>query len=62
MDPEIICLEGNGYRPSHKGDGYKASGIMYTLNIVEVHCVCYRVADNDERHDNIFGKAVLRMA
>lgn len=37
----IVCLEGNGYRPSHFGDGYKVSGIMYTLNSVEVHCVAY---------------------
>lgn len=23
---EVICLEGNGYRPSHKGDGYRVGG------------------------------------
>ena len=40
---DIICLEGNGYRPSHKGDGYKVGGAMYTLNETEVHAVCYAV-------------------
>lgn len=41
--PEIICLEGNGARPSHKGDGYSGSGAMYTLNTTEQHAVCYSV-------------------
>lgn len=37
----IVCLEGNGQRESHKGDGYKESEIMYTLNTVEQHAVAY---------------------
>ena len=37
---DIICLEGNGTRPSHKGNGYSVGGAMYTLNSVEVHAVC----------------------
>lgn len=32
--PDIVCLEGNGSRPSHKGDGYRANG-------TEVHSVAY---------------------
>lgn len=40
---DIICLEGNGSRPSHHGDGYSTKGIMYTLNIVEIHSVCYDI-------------------
>ena len=36
-----ICLEGNGSRNSHKGDGYKKSETMYTLNTVEQHAVAY---------------------
>lgn len=24
---DIICLEGNGYRPSHFGDGWKVGGV-----------------------------------
>lgn len=40
---DIVCLEGNGYRPSHKGDGYRVGGSMYTLNTTEVHCVCYAI-------------------
>lgn len=37
--PDVICLEGNGSRPSHRGNGYSVDGVMYTLNSVEVHCV-----------------------
>ena len=39
----VICLEGNGSRPSHKGDGWIVGGAMYTLNGTEVHAVCYGV-------------------
>lgn len=34
-----IVLEGNGYRDSHRGDGYAESETMYTLNTVEQHAV-----------------------
>lgn len=44
---DVVCLEGNGYRPSHKGDGYRVGGAMYTLNSTEVHGVAY------ERNDDI---------
>ena len=40
---ETICIEGNGSRPSHKGDGYIESDTMYTLNTIEVHGVAYGV-------------------
>ena len=40
---DVICLEGNGYRPSHKGDGWTVGGAMYTLNSTEVHAVCYAI-------------------
>lgn len=36
----MIVLEGNGSRPSHKGDGYSESEVSYTLNSVEQHGVC----------------------
>lgn len=35
----IVAIEGNGSRPSHKGDGYKEGDMMYTLNSTEVHGV-----------------------
>lgn len=35
----IVAIEGTGSRPSHHGDGYKESDIMYTLNSTEIHCV-----------------------
>lgn len=44
---DIVCLEGNGIRPSHRGDGWILGGVMYTLNSTEVHGVCY-----EERSDN----------
>ncbi len=37
----IAVIEGNGSRPSHKGDGYKESEVMYTLNATEQHAVAY---------------------
>ena len=37
----VAVLEGNGMRPSHKGDGYKESDVMYTLNTVERHAVAF---------------------
>lgn len=37
----IVVLEGNGCRPSHKGDGYKESEVMYTLNTIERYGVAY---------------------
>ena len=42
MITDVICLEGNGTRPSHRGSGY-SEGAMYILNITEVHCVAYRI-------------------
>lgn len=38
----IIVLEGNGQRPSHRGNGYEESEVSYTLNAVEQHAVAYR--------------------
>ena len=40
---DIVCLEGNGCRPSHQGDGWRVGGAMYTLNATEVHCVAYSI-------------------
>lgn len=37
----VCCLEGNESRPSHRGDGYKESETMYTLNTTEQHAVAY---------------------
>lgn len=39
----VVCIEGNGSRDSHKGDGFKESDTMYTLNTVEQHAVCIGV-------------------
>jgi DNA (cytosine-5)-methyltransferase 1 len=36
---ETICLEGNGSRESHFGNGYAESDVMYTLNTIEQHGV-----------------------
>lgn len=39
----VVSLEGNGQRPSHKGDGYSEKDEMYTLNTTEVHGVAYEL-------------------
>lgn len=39
----MVCIEGNGSRDSHKGDGYSESETMYTLNTVEQHAVAYGI-------------------
>jgi DNA (cytosine-5)-methyltransferase 1 len=36
----VVCLEGNGSRPSHQGDGWHEGDPMYTLNSTEHHAVC----------------------
>ena len=38
-----IALEGNGQRPSHRGDGYIVTDKSYTLNTTEIHGVVYAV-------------------
>lgn len=42
----VICIEGNGERPSHYGIGYSKPP-MYTLNSTEVHCVAYVIGSYD---------------
>ena len=39
----MAVIEGNGQRPSHKGDGYRESEVMYTLNATEQHGVAYGI-------------------
>jgi DNA (cytosine-5)-methyltransferase 1 len=36
----VICMEGNGQRPSHKGSGV-GEGVAFTLNTCEKHNVAY---------------------
>lgn len=36
---KTVAIEGNGSRPSHKGDGYSETDVMYTLNTIEHHAV-----------------------
>jgi hypothetical protein len=40
-----VALEGNGQRPSHRGDGYIVSDKSYTLNTTEVHGVVYGIGN-----------------
>jgi DNA (cytosine-5)-methyltransferase 1 len=40
-DSAVICVEGNGARPSHKGSGISEDGVAYTLNATEQHGVSY---------------------
>jgi DNA (cytosine-5)-methyltransferase 1 len=41
-DSAVICLEGNGTRPSHQGSGINDEGVCFTLNTIEKHAVCYQ--------------------
>lgn len=43
---QCVALEGNGSRPSHRGDGASVEGVSYTLNAVEQHQVAYGVDNN----------------
>ena len=45
----MIVLEGNGSRPSHRGDGFAESDTMYTLNSTEHHAVCVENHPADSR-------------
>lgn len=55
QDQTLIVLEGNGSRPSHKGDGYSVSETMYTLNAVEQHAVCAEAKAIDVYNQTISG-------
>lgn len=37
----VVALEGNGARPSHKGNGYSEDDKSFTLNTIEQHAVAY---------------------
>ena len=50
----MVVLEGNGSRPSHKGDGYRESETMYTLNTVEVPAVAMAEPSFAISRDNHF--------
>lgn len=61
MLKHVIAIEGNGQRPSHKGDGYSDCGIMYTLNSVEQHSIAYGISSytsnamlSDNPHSGIY--------
>ena len=47
-DFPTIAIEGNGSRDSHLGNGYAETDVMYTLNTVEVHAVCYEQRSKEE--------------
>ena len=50
----MVVIEGNGSRPSHQGNGYKESEIMYTLNTVEVPAVAMADTAYTISRDNHF--------
>lgn len=49
---ETVAIEGNGTRESHKGDGYRQSDQMYTLNATEQHAVSYAIEGNTVDRDS----------
>ena len=42
----VYALEGNGSRPSHRGDGWAETETMYTLNTVDRHAVAQPTKPN----------------
>jgi site-specific DNA-cytosine methylase len=42
-DRECVSIEGNGNRPSHRGDAVSEEGCSYTINAIEQHKVAYSV-------------------
>lgn len=65
--PDIVCLEGNGCRPSHFGDGWRESETMYTLNTTEVHAICYGICSyhsnamlSDNPHSGVYVADISR--
>jgi len=58
---QVIPLEGNGSRPSHRGKGWNESDKMFSLNTTEVHAVAYGVdcrnlTLNDEKYPTLQAK------
>lgn len=58
---DVIAIEGNGSRPSHRGGGYSQDDRMYTVNTTEVHAVAYRIGSyysnsmlSDNPHSGIY--------
>ena len=49
VSKDTVALEGNGQRPSHRGDGYVVTDKSYTLNTTEVHGVAYGLATEASR-------------
>jgi len=41
----VVAIEGNGSRPSHRGDGYSEKDVSFTLNSTEIHAVAISGAD-----------------
>lgn len=39
----VVAVEGNGARPSHRGNGYSEEGVSFTLNTTENHAVAYGI-------------------
>ena len=56
----MAVVEGNGSRPSHKGDGYAESDVMYTFNTIDRHAVAYGIdrAAFNQGQNALFGFAV----
>lgn len=48
-DGECVSIEGNGNRPSHRGDGVSEEGCSYTLNAIEQHKVAYGIGNGQSQ-------------
>lgn len=45
----MVCIEGNGSRESHRGNGFVEFETMYTLNSTEHHAICIENHPSDSR-------------
>lgn len=56
----VVAIEGNGTRPSHKGNGYSEENVSYTLNATEQHGVAYGIdrATYNMGQNALFGLAI----
>ena len=57
----VVCLEGNGSRPSHRGNGWKVDDQMYTLNTIDRHAVCYDASSEENNTASLDNSTVYAM-
>lgn len=57
---QMVAIEGNGSRPSHRGEGFCESDVSYTLNTLERHSVAYSQDAYDKYSETDVSAALKR--